>query len=184
MRPLSISWPETTVLALCAIMMPAGVLTGSGLENGEVQANAQFLSGGATVGREEQLSMEVQSPGSSQVPPPSNAAPSLARLDASMLSVSHQVTAGSNSALNQFNSAAQTLVEYVDSVVVNAEGVTAGTELILTVAWDVSGQSVFNAPDRIRTRSRLLLDLFPLRLDLHHMLLATVFLTAGANAVK
>lgn len=165
MRPISISWPETTVLALCAIMMPAGVLTGSGLENGEVQANAQFLSGGATVGREEQLTMEVQSPGSSQVPPPSNAAPSLARLDASMLSVSHQVTAGSNSALNQFNSAAQTLVEYVDSVVVNAEGVTTGTELILTVAWDVSGQSVFNAPDRIRTRSRLLLDAKGIDLD-------------------
>lgn len=165
MRLLCASRPDTLCVIISASLISAGILVGSGLENGEVQANAQFLSGGAAVGQEEGLSMEVQSPGPAQFPPVPNAAPALARLNASMLSVSHLATAGSNSALGQFNSAAQTLVEYVDNIVVSAEGVAPGTELILTVAWDVSGQSVFNAPDRIRTRSRLLLNAAGIDLD-------------------
>jgi len=165
MRLLCASRPDTLCAIISASLMSAGTLAGSGLENGEVQANAQFLFGGTAIGQEEELSMEVQSPGPAQFPPLPNAAPALARINASMLSVSHLATSGSNSDLGQFNSAAQTLVEYVDNIVVSAEGVAPGAELILTVAWDVSGQSVFNAPDRIRTRSRLLLDAAGIDLD-------------------
>ena len=165
MRLLSASRPDSLFATVVTSLLSTGILAGSGLENGEVQANGQFLSGGATLGQEETLSLEVDSPESGQLPPPPNAAPALARINGSMLSVSHLATAGSNSELGQFNSAAQTLVEYVDNIVVNAEGIASGTELILTVAWNVSGQSIFNAPNRIRTRSRLLLDAAGIALD-------------------
>ena len=158
--------PSASFLALAwALAACAGTVLASGLENGEVQANAQFLSGGAATGAEQELSMEVRSPGANQFPPLPNAAPALARINATMPSITHLATAGSNSDLGQFNSAAQTLVEYVDNLIVTAEDVSTGTDLIVTVAWDVSGQVSFNAPDRIRTRSRLLLDAAGIDLD-------------------
>ena len=158
--------PSASFLAAAwALTACAGSLLATGLENGEVQANAQFLSGGAAPGSEQELSMEVRSPGANQFPPLPNAAPALARIDATMPSITHLATAGSNSDLGQFNSAAQTLVEYVDNLIVTAEGVPTGTDLIVTVAWDVSGQVSFSAPDRIRTRSRVLLDAVGIDLD-------------------
>ena len=165
MRLPCFSHPGSLFAILVSYLLFTGILAGSGLENGEVQANGQFLSGGASLGRKEGLSLEVESPESDQLPPPPTAAPALARISGSMLSVSHLATAASTSDFGQFNSAAQTLVEYVDNIVVSAEGIAPGTELILTVAWNVSGQSVFSAPDRIRTRSRLLLDAAGIDLD-------------------
>ena len=141
MRLLSASRPDSFCATVVASVLFTGILTGSGLENGEVQANGQFLSGGAALGQEGALSLEVASPESGQLPPPPNAAPALARINGSMLSVSHLASAGSNSELGQFNSAAQTLVEYVDNIVVSAAGIAPGTQLSLTVARDVSGQS-------------------------------------------
>ena len=157
--------PAPALAITCALALPAGTLLATGLENGEIQANAQFLSGGLSVGAEQELTMEVRSPDPSQFPPLPNAAPALARIDAAMPAITHLTTAGSSSVLNQFNSAAQSLVEYVDNLVVNAEGIAVGTDLIVAVAWDVSGRTEFSAPDRIRTRSRALLDAVGIDLD-------------------
>ena len=148
----------------CALAYSTAALA-TGLENGEVQANAQFLSGGMTVLADELLEMEVRSPDPGQLPPPANAAFALANIEATMSTISHRTSAATSSALNQFNSAAQSLVEYVDNLVVNAEGVETGADLIVTVAWNVSGANDFNAPDRILTRSRLLIDTAGLDLD-------------------
>ena len=137
----------------------------TGLENGEVQANAQFLSGGMTSLAEELLEMEARSPDLSQLPPPANAAFALANIEATMATISHRTSAATSSALNQFNSAAQSLVEYVDNIVINVEGIATGTDLIVTVAWNVSGNTGFSAPDRIFTRSRLLVDAAGLKLE-------------------
>ena len=155
--------PAACVLA-CVFAWPA-TSSATGLENGEVQANAQFLSGGVTTTADLLLEMEVRSPDLTQLPPPPNAAFALANIEATMASITHRTTAATSSALNQFNSAAQSLVEYVDNLVVNAEGVSTGTELIVTVAWDVSGRAEFNAPDRIFSRSRLLVNAAGLDLD-------------------
>ncbi|MCH2063614.1 MAG: hypothetical protein MK194_07805 [Roseibacillus sp.] len=165
MRLPAASYPAPVPAITCALALATGPLLASGLENGEIQANAQFLSGGSAVGAEQELAMEVRSPGTDQFPPLPNSAPALARIDATMAAITHLTTAGSTSDLNQFNSAAQSLVEYVDNLVVDAEGIAVGTDLIVTVAWEVSGQTEFNAPDRIRTRSRLLLDAVGIDLD-------------------
>ena len=94
--------PSASFLAAAwALAACAGTLLATGLENGEVQANAQFLSGGAAVGAEQELSMEVRSPGANQFPPLPNAAPALARINATMPSITHLATAGSNSQLGQ-----------------------------------------------------------------------------------
>ena len=165
MRSPAASYPAPGLAITCALLLGTGPLLATGLENGEIQANAQFLEGGSAVGAEQELAMEVRSPGPNQFPPLPNAAPALARIVATMPSITHLTTAGSTSDLNQFNSAAQSLVEYVDNLVVNAEGIAVGTELIVTVAWEVAGRTEFNAPDRIRTRSRLLLDAKGIDLD-------------------
>ena len=115
----------------CALAYSTAALA-TGLENGEVQANAQFLSGGMTVLADELLEMEVRSPDPGQLPPPANAAFALANIEATMSTISHRTSAATSSALNQFNSAAQSLVEYVDNLVVNAEGVETGAEAPLS----------------------------------------------------
>ena len=165
MRSPAAPYPASVLAITCALALPAGTLLATGLENGEIQANAQFLSGGLAVGAEQELTMEVRSPDPGQFPPLPNAAPALARIDAAMAAVTHLTTAGSSSVLNQFNSAAQSLVEYVDNLVVSAEGIAVGTDLIVTVAWEVSGRTEFSAPDRIRTRSRALLEATGIDLD-------------------
>ncbi len=165
MRSPAASYPSPFLALTCALALPVGPLLATGLENGEIRANAQSLSGGFAVGAEEELTMEVRSPGLDQIPPLPNAAPALARIDATMEAITHLATAGSTSERSQFNSAAQSLVESVDNLVVNAEGVAVGTDVIVTVAWIVAGRSEFSSPDRIRTRSRALMDAAGIDLD-------------------
>ena len=110
MRLPAASYPAPVPAITCALALATGPLLASGLENGEIQANAQFLSDGSAVGAEQELAREGRAPGTDQFPPLPNSAPALARIDATMAAITHLTTAGSTSDLNQFNSAAQRLV--------------------------------------------------------------------------
>ena len=52
MRLLSASRPDSLFATVVTSLLSTGILAGSGLENGEVQANGQFLSGGTALGQE------------------------------------------------------------------------------------------------------------------------------------
>lgn len=152
--------PLTPLALALALGLSTASLSGYGLENGEVAANAQFRIGGATTDADSILVMSAIAPDPFAVPPlPSHFAPARALLDGSMSSsINHATTASTSSALNQFSSSAQSLVDFVDNLIVEAEGVPAGTELIVEVAWQISGNTELNAPGRVLSRTKLVAE--------------------------
>ncbi|NIP98085.1 MAG: hypothetical protein GWO24_33545, partial [Akkermansiaceae bacterium] len=67
-------------------------------------------------------------------------------------------TAGISSTFSHASSSGTALIDFVDNLIVNAEGVAPGTDLIVEVTWIIEGNTEFNGPDRIRNRSKILLE--------------------------
>ena len=153
--------PLALILALTV-----GPLAATGLENGEVYANSQFSIGGTTSSAIQVLNMAALAPDPFAMPPlPPSFAPARAIISGPMTPIQLETSASITSAFNQFSSQATSLVEFVDSLVVNAEGIAPGTDLIVEVTWEVSGTAETNGADRITKRSKLLVQAEGVDLD-------------------
>lgn len=124
------------------------------LENGEVSVNNKPSATGETVLATDVIDLRVTDfpKGSGSVTGP---------MDSLSLTAAGSIT---NEPLQPFT-IATALVEYVDNLVVTAEGVPTGTDLIVEVTWQVSGQTQINTPNHVWALSKVLLSAEGLDLD-------------------
>lgn len=137
------------------LALPLGSLSATGLENGELYANGAELLGGATNSAAEPINMVLQTPDFSAG----------ASLSGFMTPIELEASGSIDTNRNQLVSQATSLVEFVDNLVVNAEGIAAGTELIVEVAWTVSGTTFFDGPNNVDQRSKVLVQADGVDLD-------------------
>ncbi len=135
----------TRALRSLGLALPLGSLAATGLENGELYANAVSQLGGTTNSAVEPINMVLQTSDFSAG----------ASLTGSMTPLNLEASGSISSDLNQFVSQATSLVEFVDNLVVNAEGIAAGTDLIVEIAWDVSGNTLIGGSSNISKRSKV-----------------------------
>ncbi len=142
------------LLAVLAWLSAASTHLSAALENGEVVVNAEPPATGQTSTAAQSIALIVV-----------DAPIGSAALLGPMTAIDHRASGAINSAAFQSFSLATSLVDFVDNLVVNAEGIATGTQLIVEVGWTVNGAVSISSPPQITTRSRVLLEAAGIDLD-------------------
>lgn len=144
----------STCRILAPIILSTALASQAALERGEVRANTKTPVTGQTIEADEAINLVViDSPRGS------------ARASGTMSSVDLNTSANISSEKLQSYSETAALIEFVDSLYVTAEGIEPGTDLIVTVAWNVSGDTSFDSSQAITTRSKIVMTADGIDLD-------------------
>lgn len=144
----------STCRILAPIILSTALSAQGALERGEVRANTLTPVTGQTADAIESLNLVV-------VDDPRGSARATGTMDSIDLTTSANIT---STKLQSYSETAS-LVEFVDSLYVTAEGIDPGTELIVTVAWNVSGNTSFSSSQAITTRAKIVMTAEGIDLD-------------------
>ena len=143
-------------LCLFIILLPGLPAMAAGFVDGEVAANSELSAGGTTLTADQMLDMMVVAPRPTIPPPLPSSAPALASLEGNMRTWTMHAEGSITGVFNQGASGAISRVDFVDNLIVNADGIDAGTELIVEVTWKVGGLAEYTTTNGLRNHATLL----------------------------
>lgn len=140
------------------LLVTSALAYGIGLENGEVVANSIQELGGKTTSAAQVLSMSAVAPPQTVPPPPPTFAPAVSTIQATMSRIDLSSSGSITGTFNQLGSSGTAQVDFRDNLIVTAEGIDPGTDLIVEITWNVNGAVEFTSTPNIKNRSKILVE--------------------------